>query len=272
MKEKSVKPSHKNQSNNSNPISSVLNKPKIPSKLKLQNHFWLSIVVGLAITLVAFEWRSEKEYVIIDTGIPMEETEFPDIIQTKHKKKIALSDPILEPVNNPNTNEINIVIDTYTISFVEGLKSKKAFDPDSFDPDDLFTEETGDDVDIVGNPFNVAMISESSLPLFCVCAHLRTKLEQEQCNNQELNRFLQKNLRYPAYLKDRGKQGTVIVNYVVDVNGNIADISVLNAPELGFANEATRVVKTLPCMKPAKQYNRNVAVSYRIPIRFVLRN
>jgi len=267
MKEKSVKPSQKNQSDNSNPISSVLNKPKAPSKLKLQNHFWLSIVVALAITLVAFEWKSEKEYVFVDTVIPMEETDFPDIVQTKHKKKIALSEPIIDVHINTNTNEFKIVEFISEKKFFEGLKSK-----DAFDPDDLFNEEEGGDVPINGNPFEAPINAESSLPLFCSCAHLTTKQEQETCNNQELNRYLQKNLRYPAYLKDRGKHGTVIVHYVVDVNGKITDISILNSPDPGFAKEATRVVKTLPCMKPATQYQRNVAVRYRIPIRFVLRN
>lgn len=267
MKEKSVKPSQQDQSS-----GSVLNKPKAPSKLKLQNHFWLSIVVALAITLVAFEWKSEKEYVIMDTVIPLEETEFPDIVQTKHKKKIALSDPIIIDVTNSNTNLFKIVDVIYEKKFFEGLKSKDAFDENSFDPDDLFNEEVGGDVPINGNPFAAPINAESSLPLFCSCAHLTTKQEQETCNNQELNRYLQKNLRYPAYLKDRGKQGIVMVHYVVDVNGKITDISILNSPEAGFAKEATRVVKTMPCMKPAKQYKRNVAVRYRIPIRFVLRN
>lgn len=265
MKENSVKPSLQDQSPNS-----VLNKPKAPSKLKLQNHFWLSIVFALAITLVAFEWKTEKEYLITDFVFPTEEMDFPDISQTKHKKKIELRDPIIETITN--SNEFTVVDDIHEKKFLEGLKSKTAFDVNNFDLEDLFDPEDGVDVPINGNPFNTAMNNESTLPLFCSCAHLPTKQEQERCNNQELNRYLQKNLRYPAYLKDRGKQGIVVVNYVVDVNGKITDISILNSPEVGFSKEATRVVKTWPCMKPAKQYQRNVAVRYRIPIRFVLRN
>tara|TARA_Y100000385_G_scaffold259332_1_gene288095 strand:+ start:98877 stop:99218 length:342 start_codon:yes stop_codon:yes gene_type:complete len=107
----------------------------------------------LAITLVAFEWKSEKEYVIVDTVIPLEETEFPDIVQTKYKKKIALSDPIITDVTNSNTNLFKIVDVIYEKKFFEGLKSKDAFDENSFDPDDLCNEEEGGDVPINGNPF-----------------------------------------------------------------------------------------------------------------------
>lgn len=272
MKEKSIKPSQEEQANDQIQPTSVLNKPKAPSKLKLQNHFWLSIVVALAITLVAFEWRSEMEYRIVDEGIPPEVNDFPDIVQTKHKKKIELSDPIIDVSPPTNTNEFNVVDDIHEKKFKEGLKSKESFDENKFDPDDLFGEDEIGDVNITGNPFSAPIKAESMLPLFCTCAELPTKAEQEACNNEEIQRFLHKNLRYPKREMDQGKQGVALVNYVVDEDGNITDVHVENNTELGFIKEATRVVKTLPCMKPAKQYQRNVAVRYRIPIRFVLRN
>ncbi len=254
---------------------SIIDKPKPPSRLKVLNHFWLALVIGLSVTLVAFEWRISKEYVIVDTGIGLEVPEMPELIPitVRKAKKIELSEPIANKKRiSKNFADFKVIDDDgYKAKLLDMLGSESNFDPN--DIGDFSDEEPDEgDVDIAGNPFSVAMESESMLPLFCECAHLPTKVAREACNNEKIQVFLHKNLRYPRQEKDQGKQGTALVNYIVDENGKVTEVTIENNTEYGFKKEAKRVVESLPCMKPAKQYNRNVAVRYRIPIRFVLRN
>lgn len=269
MKEQDSNPTIKNRHQL---VKSVIDKPKPPSRLKVLNNFWLSLVVGLSVTLVAFEWRQEDFHESNEIWCDFESPEMPEMIPITVRKaeKVELSEPLAKKKSiSKNFSDFKIV-DPFEKKFLEHLGAHNDFDPDNLGNN--FGEEDIDDVDISGNPFSIPIKAESMLPLFCDCAHLPTKAEQEACNNEQIQRFLHKNLRYPRREKDLGKEGTAVVNYVVDQNGNVTDVRVENNTESGFKEEAKRVVRTLPCMKPAKQYNQNVAVRYRIPIRFVLRN
>ncbi len=56
-------------------------------------------------------------------------------------------------------------------------------------------------------------------------------------------RFLQKNLRYPPKAVDDNIQGTVIVQFIVDKNGEVHDVSAISGPE-ELRAEAVRVMKS----------------------------
>jgi protein TonB len=64
----------------------------------------------------------------------------------------------------------------------------------------------------------------------------------------------------------------VFVNFVVDQNGNIADVKVLRGIGGGCDEEAIRVIKSMPKWTPGKQNGRTVKVSFNVPISFTLRN
>lgn len=86
----------------------------------------------------------------------------------------------------------------------------------------------------------------------------------------EWTRYLQKNLRYPETAVDNGTQGVVRVQFVVDREGNISEVTALNDPGDGLAEEAVRIIKKGPKWKPAEQNGRKViyrhiqAVTFRL--------
>ena len=88
---------------------------------------------------------------------------------------------------------------------------------------------------------------------------------------EELFRFLGKNIKYPAMAKDAGIKGMVYVNFVVWIDGTIKDVKVLRGIGGGCDEEAMRVVKNMPKWKPGKQRGKTVPVSYNLPIRFTLK-
>ena len=67
----------------------------------------------------------------------------------------------------------------------------------------------------------------------------------------EMQKFLKKNIQYPAMEQEAGIQGTVYVTFVVDKDGNINNVEILrgvsSGPNLG--KEALRVVKMMPSWK-----------------------
>ncbi|RAJ10851.1 outer membrane transport energization protein TonB [Chitinophaga skermanii] len=86
-----------------------------------------------------------------------------------------------------------------------------------------------------------------------------------------LNKFLQKNVRYPHMASENGISGTVFVTFVVDSEGKIKDVKTVGAAKGGgLEEEAVRVVRSMPNWKPGKQNGRSVSVQFNLPIRFTL--
>lgn len=89
--------------------------------------------------------------------------------------------------------------------------------------------------------------------------------------DEELLKYLGRNIKYPAIAKDAGIQGTVYVTFVVDEKGDVRDVKVLRSIGGGTDEEAIRVVENMPRWKPGKQRGKAVKVQYNLPIRFTLR-
>jgi protein TonB len=84
------------------------------------------------------------------------------------------------------------------------------------------------------------------------------------------NQYLSKNLKYPTQARRMGIEGTVIVVFVINVDGSIQDVEVLRGIGGGCDEEAVKVVKEAPKWEPGKQRGRAVRTRMRLPIRFKL--
>lgn len=74
-------------------------------------------------------------------------------------------------------------------------------------------------------------------------------------------RYLTRNLRIPQVAIDNGISGTVVVQFVVDKDGNVSNVIALSGPE-ELRDEAVRVIKKSGKWTPALQNGNHVA-SYR---------
>jgi periplasmic protein TonB len=86
----------------------------------------------------------------------------------------------------------------------------------------------------------------------------------------ELNKFIKKNLKYPPAALRNGLEGLVVVQFVVNREGEISDVAVVKKLGGGTDEEAMRVVKMMPKFAPAKQNGRPVSFRYTLPVRFGL--
>jgi protein TonB len=81
--------------------------------------------------------------------------------------------------------------------------------------------------------------------------------------------WMGRNLKYPEIAREIGKEGTVYVKFVVDQNGKVGHLSLLNTAGYGFDEEALRVVGMLPNFKkPGTVSGKAVKVYYHLPIKF----
>ena len=88
--------------------------------------------------------------------------------------------------------------------------------------------------------------------------------------NAAMMEFLSNNINYPAEAKEKGIQGRVIVNYVVEKDGSISEVHIVRGVDPMLDKEAVRVIESMPDWKPGKQRGKEVRVRYTLPIVFRL--
>lgn len=80
-------------------------------------------------------------------------------------------------------------------------------------------------------------------------------------------RFLNRNLHYPQDAVDNEIQGTVVVQFIVDKEGNVSDVEAVSGPP-ELKAEAVRVIKKSGKWTPAIQNGRKVKSYKKQPIGF----
>jgi protein TonB len=82
-------------------------------------------------------------------------------------------------------------------------------------------------------------------------------------------RYLNRNLRYPQDAIDNEIQGTVVVQFIVDKEGQVSDVESISGPK-ELRDEAVRVIKKSGKWTPAVQNGRQVKSYKKQPIVFRL--
>ena len=91
----------------------------------------------------------------------------------------------------------------------------------------------------------------------------------------DLNQFrnwVQGKLRYPQIAQENGISGRVIMSFVIERDGTLTNIEILQSPDRSLSEEATRVVKSSPKWEPGMQRNQAVRVKYTLPVVFQIQN
>ncbi len=86
----------------------------------------------------------------------------------------------------------------------------------------------------------------------------------------EAMKFLGRNIKYPVVAQQAKIEGRVIVQFVVERDGNLSNIHVVRGVSPELDAEAIRVIGLMPKWKPGKQRGKEVAVKYTVPIMFRL--
>ena len=85
-------------------------------------------------------------------------------------------------------------------------------------------------------------------------------------------KWLRENLEYPQQAIADEIQGLVQVGFVVEKDGSITNVKVVQSAHSTLDREAIRLVKAMPKWIPGKQNGNTVRAYFTQPIRFVLRN
>jgi TonB family protein len=92
----------------------------------------------------------------------------------------------------------------------------------------------------------------------------------------ELQKYLKDNIKYPTDARDKGVEGTVFVDFVIDNKGRVREVIATDVVgenvDLSLKEESVRVVATMPAWKPGTQHGKAVDTAFSIPITFELQD
>ena len=87
---------------------------------------------------------------------------------------------------------------------------------------------------------------------------------------QFLEKWVYQYLRYPPEAVRDGIQGTVQVNFIIDKDGKVRDVSIAKSVDPLLDEEALRVISASPKWRPGRLRGEKVSTSMTIPVEFRL--
>lgn len=202
--------------------------------------FILSLGLLVALTYVDVRFGGEPETFVFER---QEIVEMQEIQQTQQMERVPLPPRPTAPIEVPNDQ----VIEDEPVDFDASLDLNVALDVPTAPPPPPLEEEP--------EP------TDESDEVFVVVEERPEIIGGMQAIYDEIE--------YPMVMRQAGIEGRVIVQFVVDEDGNVVDPVVLRSPHTMLSNEALRVIQLMK-FTPGRQRSRPVKVQMAFPVIFQL--
>lgn len=187
------------------------------------------------------------------------------LVEQDEEEEIPLTEQIKTPPPPPPPpvqapTEIEIVEDEEEVeeTIIESTETDR---DEIIEVEDVVIEEEEEIIDV---PFAVI----EDVPVFPGCEDVE-KNQLRNCFQEQMNKHIKRNFRYPEIAQEMGIKGRVFVNFIISEDGSITNIR-MRGPDKNLEGEAKRIISLLPNMTPGKQRGRPVRVPFSIPIVFRL--
>ena len=222
--------------------------PKADLKNKRGLLLEIGLVVSLLLVIGAFSYTPEEKRIEkVDLQAPIVEEQIVEITRQDQK-----------PPETPRKVEVKVIADLLQV-VTNDTKITTEVDFTEFDEDVDVVQTVGvveEEVVEEDQPFLIA----ETMPSF---------------QGGDLNTFrnwVQQNVKFPQIALENGIQGRVVLSFVIEKDGRLTNIQVLQTPDRSLSEEAVRVLSKSPKWSPGKQRNQVVRVKYTLPVDFRVQN
>ena len=210
----------------------------------------IGLVAVLAIVLLAFEWSTKDKPEMMDLTqetVAVEEEIIPITQEQQELPPEMPKIPVLSDV-------IDIVDDDIKVN------------------DDLIIsleDNSNQGVEILDYHAEVVeeVVEEEAIPFALV--EEKPKFQGGDANT--FSKWVNSKLVYPEIAKENGVQGRVTLQFTVNTDGSVSNVTVLRGVDPSLDKEAVRIVSSSPKWEPGRQRERPVKVTYTFPVIFQLR-
>lgn len=225
--------------------------PKVDLERHKFNFLLVGFVLALTVCLVAFEWTTEEIGAGLLGELTMDEVWEEEIESTIQEEDIPEPEPEPEPEIEEVFEELIIVDDEAEVDTRLDIDAEADQSTRTTITMPTFVEEEEEELD----PIDFAVVEEK--PVF-------------PGGDAALMKFIADNTRYPEIARENGIQGKVFVQFVIDENGRVTNVSIARGVDPYLDQEALRVVRMIPNWTPGRQRGRAVPVNFIVPINFRL--
>lgn len=203
----------------------------------------IGLILALLLTVAAFAYtQKERNVEIIETSMEVVEEEITDITTQDQK-----------PPEPPKKVEMQVLSDVLNV-VTNDTKIETEFDFSEF----------SEDIEIVQQIEVVEEAAEDDAPF--IIAEEMPKFQGGDL--MKFRSWVQGKLKYPQIAQENGISGKVTLTFVIERDGSLTNIQVMQSPDRSLADEAVRVLQSSPKWTPGKQRNSPVRVRYTLPVEF----
>lgn len=83
-----------------------------------------------------------------------------------------------------------------------------------------------------------------------------------------MQKFIADNLIYPEKAKKNNIEGKVVIEFIIEKDGSVSNVSIIEDIGGGCGMAAKRMVESMPKWKPASLVNQPIRFSIKLPIQF----
>jgi len=213
--------------------------------------YLLSLILVLALCLVALEWNSDDSgWHFFDSPEAPLEAEMELAPLHREADEVPMMVPP-KPQEKPQpSEELRVVDDDVELT----LDPEEPAAPDAAPETEQTPEEQEPEaVDMYDAPVDFRVVEE--LPQFPGGA-------------VEFIKWLTRNLRYPASAQQRKVQGRVVAQFIVNKDGSISDLQLVETLDRACDREALRVLRMMPKWEPGLMDAKPCRTKVCIPIVF----
>lgn len=203
----------------------------------------IGMILALLLTIGCFAYTQKERVVeVIETSMEVVEEEITDITTQDQK-----------PPEPPKKVEMQVLSDVLNV-VTNDTKIETEFDFSEF----------SEDVEIIQQIEVVEEVVEDDAPF--IIAEEMPKFQGGDL--MKFRSWVQGKLKYPQIAQENGISGKVTLTFVIERDGSLTNIQVMQSPDRSLADEAVRVLQSSPKWTPGKQRNSPVRVRYTLPVEF----
>ena len=214
--------------------------------------YLLGLILVLALCLVALEWNTDGTgWSFFDMADDDLEAEMELSPLHREDDEVPMMIPEEPQEKMPPSQELNLVEEDVEIA-------PEVLEPVAPKEEELKVEEKEElpeAVDMYNEPLDFRVVED--LPQFPGGA-------------VEFMKWLTKNLKYPAVAQQRKVQGRVVAQFIVNQDGSVSDIQVVERLSTECDREALRVLRMMPKWQPGLMNAKPCRTKVCIPIVFKL--
>ena len=217
-----------------------------------RQNFMLSIVVVLAALFVALEY----DYIGSDDGLDADALD--DIINELDLDKLKEEEERIPLITKP------VALVPKTIEQLNVVEEEaEELNDDELMPDGADIEDKTTDEDEVRPEINKEELDAMDREVV-------EQLPEFPGGAVALMKWLTQNLRYPDAARRRKLQGRVVTQFIVNADGSLSDLKVVEPVDPQLDREALRVLRMMPAWKAGNQDGKPCRTMVCIPIVFKL--